>query len=540
MLSAKLVYAIIATVDIAMNETDELQVRTSDISKRQNISEKFLESILPILKKQGLLSSTLGPGGGYRLARRPENISLMSIVEAMNHSLQMTRCNGYGHDGCLDAGKRCKTHDLWCTLEKKISNFFDEITIHDIVNDSVNDKVSRDKTDDKVEAEIRNAIEKPECPIETRCKQDLIYLDNNATTRPINYAKDRITATLDKAYNPSSIHYQGQIARRIIEEARQNIKNHLGVSNNYNLLFTSSGTETNNLIFHSFGNYHHIISRIEHSSILKSAKYPIFIDVDKDGIINLQQLEEILSKLNGRKLVSIIFANNETGVVQPIQNVIKICKKYEAIVHSDAVQALGKLKFNLSEYDLDLVTVSSHKIGGGFGAAGLIYKKDLKLKPMIVGGGQEGGLRAGTENISAIAGFSAAVSFLDQSVARTEHLGKLRDYLESQLTKRIASSIITGKNVARLPNTSCIILPSVDNTTQLMYFDMNNICVSSGSACSSGQVEPSHVLLAMGFSHEQAKSSIRISLGPENTIEDVNNLVKAWEILYDNMCVGYK
>jgi cysteine desulfurase len=516
------VYAIIATVDIAMNETEQLSVRTSDISKRQNISEKFLESILPVLKRQGLLSSTLGPGGGYKLAKKSGNISLMKIVEAMNHSLQMTRCNGYGHNGCLETGKRCKTHDLWHTLEKKLTSFFEDVTIHDIINDNI----SREKIVEEIK--------------QNKQTDGLIYLDNNATIKPINYAKERIIATLDKAYNPSSIHYQGQIARRIIEESRENIKNHLSVSNNYNLLFTSSGTEANNLVFHSFGNFHHVISKIEHSSVLKSAKHPILIDVNKDGIIELEKLEEILSQLNGRKLVSVIFANNEIGVIQPINEIVKICRKYNALIHTDAVQVLGKLKFNLSDYDVDLVTISSHKIGGGFGAAGLIYKKDLKLKPMIVGGAQEGGLRAGTENISAISGFSGAVSFLDQSISRAEYLRKLRNYLENELIKKISSTIIAGKNADRLPNTSCIILPGVENTTQLMHFDLNNICVSSGSACSSGQVEPSHVLLAMGFSHDQAKSSIRISLSAENTMEDINNLVSTWEILYNNICLDLK
>jgi cysteine desulfurase len=267
MLSAKSRYAIISVVDIAINQEQGKCVSVSEIAKRQQISEKFLESILPSLRKNGLLTSVLGPGGGYKLAKKASSITLIQITDSVEQSLKVTRCNQ--ENSCIKSSAKCATHNLWSLLERKMHDLLNKITVQDVILGDFNKNRNSNETDSN---------------------HDFIYMDNNATMKTKDCAKEKISECLNLPYNPSSVHHIGQAARKIVEDARYNIKHQLGAQQDYNLIFTSSGTEANNLIFNSFLDYHHIISAVEHSSVLKSAKNPIFIPVDCNGRVDIENL----------------------------------------------------------------------------------------------------------------------------------------------------------------------------------------------------------------------------------------------------------
>lgn len=334
--------------------------------------------------------------------------------------------------------------------------------------------------------------------------------------------------------NPSSIHKFGREGREKIEYTRDLIKNKLN-ANDYNLIFCSNGSESNTMAFNSFANHMNIISSTEHVSVINNAKNPIIIDVDTNGLLNLDQLEQKLTELtqkNPKILVSIIWANNETGVMQNMSEIIKICRKYDAIIHSDAISACGKITINLEEIDLDLMSISSHKFGGAPCVGMLFAKKNIKLKPLIYGGGQENGLRAGLENVSAIYANHVLFENWEEHLQKNKEIEKLRDFLEEEILKIDPNCMINGKNTPRICNTSSIIMKNVPSQVQIMFFDLHGFAVSNGSACNSGTVQNSHVLRAMQVSEQDAECVLRISLHSENTKEVIKEFVQLWEKLY--------
>lgn len=364
-----------------------------------------------------------------------------------------------------------------------------------------------------------------------------VYADYNATTPIGKNVKESIQEVLSlQTFNPSSLHRRGQEARKVLQDARDNVRSFIGVTDNKEIVFTSSATEANNLVMAGMKEYQHVISAIEHPSILNSARNPHIIPVNKNGVVDLVELEKILNKLKGNKiLVSIMMANNETGVIQPIKRITEIVHKFGAVCHTDAAQSIGKINVNMEDLGVDLLTLSAHKFGGIVGSGVLIFDKKLEIKPIIFGGGQEKGLRGGTENIVAIAGLSAALHNIPELLVKMKEIEVLRDQLEYELP---TLTNIFGKNSERLPNTSCIYMSGVKNDVQLMNFDLNNIAVSNGSACSSGKIEPSYVLLAMGATKEQAECSIRISIGWETKCEDIKKIINCWYSIYNQKAVN--
>ncbi len=361
-----------------------------------------------------------------------------------------------------------------------------------------------------------------------------VYADYNATA-PIseNVKKSIFEVLLKQPLNPSSLHKRGQEARKILQDARDNVRGAIGVSSDKEIVFTSGATEANNLVMRGIAGYLHIISAIEHPSILNSACNPYIIPVNQEGIVDFLELEKILSELKGNKaIVSVMMANNETGVIQPIEEIAEIAHKFGAICHTDTAQSVGKIKVNMEDLGVDLLTLSAHKFGGVAGSGVLIFNKELAIEPIIIGGGQEKGFRGGTENIVAIAGLSAALQNIPDLLSKMDEVKELRDQLECELLNLASDIRIFGKNSKRLPNTSFIYMPGVKSDVQLMHFDLNHIAVSNGSACSSGKVEPSHVLLAMGATKEQAECSIRISIGPETKPQDIKKIVDCWYNIY--------
>lgn len=357
--------------------------------------------------------------------------------------------------------------------------------------------------------------------------RDGIYLDNNATTPLRPQARDAMLAAMGMPGNPSSVHGFGRAQRRTIEDAREQVAALAG-STPANVIFTSGGSESNNTILSGIPSERLLVTSIEHPSVLDVNADAIRVAVDADGIVDLEMLREQLSCVSGRALVSVMAANNETGVIQPIEAVSEVTREFGAILHVDAIQAAGKLDLTPIVQLADAVTLSAHKLGGPQGVGAIIIRDGLPFEPLVRGGGQERRRRAGTENVAGIAGFGAAAEAALAERAEFNALADIRDGIETALG---ADAIIYGKNAPRLSNTSCIGMEGVSAETQVMAFDLAGIAVSAGSACSSGKVEPSHVLKAMGLSDEKAGQTIRMSLGWANEPADAGAFIDAWRAI---------
>ncbi len=350
-----------------------------------------------------------------------------------------------------------------------------------------------------------------------------IYLDYNATAPLCYEAYQAASEAFSLLGNPSSVHGFGRVVRQKIETARQHIADFLGVSSQ-RLVFTSGATESNNLALASFPG-RVLISAIEHDSIQAVREDAILIPVLEDGTLDLEALEKLLSQpYQGPTLVSVMMANNETGVIQPLFDVITLARQYGAVVHSDAVQGLGRLEFPW--HNLDMISFSSHKIGGPTGVGCLIVPAEGVIRPLLKGGGQERFYRAGTENIAGILGFAAAC--LACSKIDWKPVQKLRLEMEKEIQQFTTNSVIFGGQAKRLPNTTLVSMPGVKSETQVMNLDLLGFAVSSGSACSSGKVYPSRVLKAMGIPEIHRASALRISLPPTITEPEVERFVQAW------------
>lgn len=350
-----------------------------------------------------------------------------------------------------------------------------------------------------------------------------VYLDYNATAPVHPKAIAEVQKWLTVPANPSSVHSFGREAKRQLENSRKIIANYISAWEN-EIIFTGSGTESNITALRAFPENRLLVSAVEHVSVLKNAENVERVPVDSNGVVDLAKLDGLLAENSTPSLVSIMLANNETGVIQPIAEISQICKKHGALLHCDAVQALGKIAVDFSLLGADMITISSHKFGGVAGSAALVVKNNLAVKPLLTGGGQELGRRAGTENIAAIAGFSAAIEAID-----FEYMKNLRLWL-NELENEVQNKggIVFAKNVHRLPNTSCLVMPNVSNEVQLIDFDLNGFAVSSGSACSSGRIEKSHVLSAMGIDTKLANCAIRVSCGWNTTENQIKDFTKAW------------
>ncbi len=359
-----------------------------------------------------------------------------------------------------------------------------------------------------------------------------VYLDYNATT-PVRPAAVRtMAAALGRCGNPSSVHAAGRGARLAIETARAAVASLVNVPPRC-VMFTSGGTEANNTaLARREPNGRVLASAIEHDSIL-ALDGVATVPVSQDGIIDLGALDDMLAAEPG--LVSVMLANNETGVIQPLRDVVRLAREHGARVHCDAVQAAGKIAVDMAALGVDMMSLSAHKLGGPQGVGALIVADDDLLRPMLRGGGQERGRRAGTENVAGIVGFGAAAEAADPLVAM-ERVRGLRDGLESRVCAIAPEAVIHGARRARLPNTSCISLPGARSDIQVMALDLDGIAVSAGSACSSGTIAPSHVLRAMGFGEAMAASAIRVSLGWASTADDVERFVASWSAMRARLC----
>ena len=319
----------------------------------------------------------------------------------------------------------------------------------------------------------------------------------------------------------------------MVEDAREAVAALVG-ARPADVVFTSGGSEANNLALDGLPHAGALVSAIEHDSVLQAAPTARRIRVNPKGRLDLDDLAAVLAEAEAPSLISVMLANNETGVIQPLAEVVGLARQHGALVHCDAVQAAGKLELDLAALGVDALSLSAHKLGGPQGAGALVLREGLALAPQIRGGGQERRRRAGTENVPAIAGFGAAAAVVK---ARQGLAGQaaLRDGLEARLKALAPGLRVYGAAAARLPNTSCFGLRGLPAETQVMALDLAGVAVSAGSACSSGKVEPSHVLTAMGASREDAACAIRVSLGWATTETDLDRFFEAWAPLYNRL-----
>lgn len=369
------------------------------------------------------------------------------------------------------------------------------------------------------------------------CYQEEIYLDNNATTCPLPQVREEVLKVLGEEFgNPSSSHLTGERARKYLSKARESIAKLIGAMPQ-DIVFTSSGTEANNLVFYSCTKNTDkkpriVTTSVEHSSIKKMCSYLEingveidYLEVDNSGHIDIDELEAALKK--SADLVSIQWVNNETGVIQQIKEIADISCKKKVLFHTDAAQAIGKLRFNVSELPIDFLTFAGHKFHSPQGCGGVYVRDKFLIHPILFGGFQEEGFRPGTENLPGIVGMGKAAEIrhchLDNVI---EELTKLRDRFEAKVLDFIPGTRVNGDATNRICNTTNIMFKGIDGRELHKLLDSNGVRCSQSSACTNFDPEPSFVLLAMGLSEEEAYSSIRFSFSVDNSVEEVDRAVE--------------
>jgi cysteine desulfurase len=370
-----------------------------------------------------------------------------------------------------------------------------------------------------------------------------IYLDWNATAPLRPAARAATVKALDLLGNPSSVHGEGRAARHLVEGARRQVAA-LVAAEAENVTFTSGGTEANVLaLTPSSPGEVLLVSTVEHPSVLAGGRFNPAqvrqVPVTADGRLDLGALADALQAAGRPALVSLMAANNETGVLQPVSEAAALVHAAGGRTHVDAVQAVGRIPLDINAIGADLMTVSSHKLGGPKGAGALIRGSQVApVEPMIRGGGQERGARAGTENVAAIAGFgAAAAAAMAGLAAEAAHMAALRDRLERGLKAISPEAVVFGQEGARLPNTTLFAVLEMKAETAVIAFDLAGVAVSSGAACSSGKVTPSHVLAAMEVPPSIARGAVRISLGPATTESEIDRFLEAWRKLAQSLTV---
>ena len=360
-------------------------------------------------------------------------------------------------------------------------------------------------------------------------------MDHAASTPIADSVLEEMMPYLKENYgNPSSIHRFGRIATKALDLARKRIAELINANPN-EILFTSGGTESNNTALFGIMNQNKgktlITTSIEHDAVLEPCKKleqighnVIYLPVDSYGMISVENLESLLSDQVG--LVSVMFANNEVGTILPIKEIAQLCKKHSIPFHTDAVQAVGKTPIDVHDLGVDLMSISSHKINGPKGIGALYIRHGMKLDPFLLGGGQENGMRSGTENVANIVGFGKACQIAKENLQSNNHtLQNLRNHLVERISKELSHTTMNGHKAMRLPNNAHFTFLGVNGEDLIIKLDEYGIAASTGSACSVKTQKASHVLMAMGFSHEQITGSLRLTVGTTNTISEIDQTV---------------
>lgn len=356
------------------------------------------------------------------------------------------------------------------------------------------------------------------------------YFDHNATTPVSPEVFEAIAPMMTEVYgNASSIHYFGQKARQALDDARTRVAAMLGATAE-EIVFTSGGTEADNLaLFGIAQNGHAVITTIEHPAVLGAGSKlaaVTHVPVDGRGVVDPQEIRRALRP--DTKIISVMHANNELGTIQPLREIAKIAREADVVFHSDGVQAAGKIPVNVADLGVDLYSITGHKFYAPKGVGALYVRKGTRLAPMFHGGHHERDMRPGTENVAGAVGLGRAAQWIvEQAAQECLRVGELRDRLERGILDRVQGSRVNAAGAPRTPNTTNIRFDGIDTEPLLIALDLRGFAVSSGAACSSGVTEPSHVLIAIGLTREQARSSLRFSLGRSNTVEQVDALIEA-------------
>ena len=364
--------------------------------------------------------------------------------------------------------------------------------------------------------------------------EKMIYLDNAATTKTRPEVVEAVLPYFTESYgNPSSVYTFSAKSKEAVTKAREIIADSLGVKSN-EIYFTAGGSEADNWALvaaaeaYEAKGKHIITSKIEHHAILHTCEYlekrgyeVTYLDVDENGVVKLDELKKAIRP--DTILISIMFANNEIGTIEPIKEIGAIAKEHGILFHTDAVQAYGHVPISADEYNIDMLSASGHKINGPKGIGFLYIRKGVKIRSFIHGGAQERRRRAGTENVPGIVGFGKAVQLtMDEMEERTKKEVEMREYLMEKVLREVPFTRINGSRTSRLPNNINFAFQFIEGESLLIKLDMAGICGSSGSACTSGSLDPSHVLLAIGLPHEIAHGSLRLTLSEENTMEEMD------------------
>ena len=497
-------YAVMALADLA-SQHDDAAVPLSQIAERQHLPLAYLEQLFVPLRRAGLVDSARGRLGGYRLARAASDIPVSAVLAAVQEETQFTRCAD--NDPRCSRATPCLTHELWQGLGDVTSKFFASVSLADVVGGAYR-------------------------PQATRATHARTYLDYNATAPLHPNARAAMLAALDAGGNPSSAHAEGRAARGIVEAARISVARLVGAKPS-EVVFTSGASESNAWVMTQTWDTI-FVSGIEHDSVLAPARANgaelVPLSAASDGVVRVEEIAERVfrSGVHGRALVALQMANNETGVIQPVTETAAFARQHGIFTHTDAVQAAGRVAIDFASLGVDTLSLSAHKLGGPKGIGALVIRDHLDLVPLIRGGGQERRRRAGTENLSAIAGFGAAAQEALANVASVARIAALRDDLEREVRAIAPHVVVIGEGAPRLCNTSALCLPGKQAETLVIRLDLAGVAVSAGSACSSGKVGRSHVLEAMGLGPEISGSTIRVSLGPTTTREDVAAFLAAW------------
>lgn len=376
-------------------------------------------------------------------------------------------------------------------------------------------------------------------------EKKMIYLDNAATTALSGAALDSMLPYLKERFgNASTVYRFGQAAKQAVEQSRRILAGLLGVSP-MEILFTSGGTESDNWAIlgaaEMAGNGHIITTKIEHHAVLSTCEYleskgysVTYLNVDKEGRVDVRELENAIRP--DTFLISIMTANNEIGTIQPIEEIGRIAREHGILFHTDAVQAFGHISIDIQRCKIDMLSVSAHKLYGPKGVGMLYLRRGVRLPSFLHGGAQEKGHRAGTENVPGIVGFGKAAELAYKSMAESaEKEQELRDYLIERMEREIPGIFLNGHREERLPNNVNFCIQNVDGESLLLHLDGKDICASSGSACASGSLEPSHVLLALGRSPEDARGGLRLSLSAENSREELDYVVDSLKEIVDKL-----
>lgn len=375
----------------------------------------------------------------------------------------------------------------------------------------------------------------------------LIYLDNAATTAILPEVLDKMMPYLTEYYgNPSSVYGLAGVSKEAIDKSRKTIADFIGAKEN-EIYFTAGGSESDNWAIKSAAlakkakGKHIITTKIEHHAVLHTCEFlekngyeVSYIDVDEDGVVKLDELKKAIRP--DTILISVMFANNEIGTIQPIKEIGQIAKENGILFHTDAVQAFGHLRINVDELNIDMLSASGHKFHGPKGAGIMYIRNSVKLEPLIHGGAQERKRRAGTHNVPGIVGMGAAIELADKNLeANAEKEIAIRDHLIERVMKEIPHVKLNGHKTNRLPNNANFSFSFIEGESMLMMLDAKGICCSSGSACTSGSLDPSHVLLAIGLPHEIAHGSLRVSMSEETTMEDIDYLVDNLKVIVERL-----